>query len=183
MEQLKRILDTVTQQPKEDVRYADVLREVIAILHANLMALHGVKEDEVAILLIDKRQHLKFYRPSYLEKTGSIPMAYTRSFVTKALQTGKAMLDNRFSSTPHLGVFEEIKRNNPNFLPIQKIMCVPLVTSDRKVFGAVEVSRKGEQLEAAGPDWTADEMDTIVRQLASIADQFYRVYKLADTAE
>jgi len=62
-------------------------------------------------------------------------------------------------------------------------MCVPLVTSDRKVFGAVEVSRKGEQLEAAGPDWTADEMDTIIRQLASIADQFYRVYKLADTAE
>jgi len=60
---------------------------------------------------------------------------------------------------------------------------VPLVTSDRKVFGAVEVSRKGEHLEAAGPDWTADEMDTIVRQLASIADQFYRVYKLADTVE
>ena len=51
------------------------------------------------------------------------------------------------------------------------------------MFGAVEVSRKGEQLEAAGPDWTADEMDTIIRQLASIADQFYRVYKLADTAE
>lgn len=179
MEQLKRILANVTREVKRGIDYPQVFGEVLAKLHAELCRLAGVKEDEVAILIMDNMKNLRFHRPQYLEKAGSIPTGYSRSFVTKVLQSGRPAIENRFHSTQHLVLFEEFKRNNPNVQPIQKMMCIPLLAKGGKVFGALEISKKGDSLEAAGPDWTDQEITQISKAVAEIVEEFYQLCDLA----
>jgi hypothetical protein len=179
MEQIRRILDRIARERKEGVVYVDVFEEVLTLLQARLVQLAGVKEDEVAILLMDSRRNLKFYRPKYLERSGLIPASYTRSFVTKTIQSGRPAVDNHFNSTQHLAMFEELKRNNPNVEPIQKMLCIPLRTSSGLIFGALEFSRKGASPEAAGRDWSPREAETLAESVQGIVDLFHQLCLMA----
>lgn len=179
MEQIRRILDRITRERKEGVVYSDVFEEVLTLLQSRLVQLAGLRDDEVAILLMDNRQNLKFYRPKYLERSGLIPASYTRSFVTKTIQSGRPAVNNHFNATQHLAMFEELKRNNPNAEPIQKMLCIPLRTMDGTVFGAIEFGKKGASLEDAGPDWKASDMETLSSAVNGVIDNFYQLCLMA----
>lgn len=179
MEQIRRILDRIAQERKEGVVYVDVFQEVLTLLQSRLVQLAGVKEDEVAILLMDSRRNLKFFRPKYLERSGLIPASYTRSFVTKTIQSGRPAIDNHFNSTQHLAMFEDLKRNNPHVEPIQKMLCIPLRTSAGIVFGALEFGRKGASPEEAGRDWSPREAESLAESVQGIVDLFHQLCLMA----
>jgi len=175
MEQFARILDNVIRNPSPEFNYGDILQDVLNFMDSGLAQLTGVGEDEIAILLVDQRRNLKFYRPKYLAHSGVIPTTYARSLVTKVYQTGAGSIDNRFQATPHLGVFEGIKKNNPNVSQIHKIMCLPLRTSKGIIFGAVEISRKGATPEAAGADWSHMDLERVNAALAPNLDNLHQL--------
>jgi hypothetical protein len=179
MEQIRRILERVTRERQEGVVYNDVFEEVMTLFQSRLVQLSGLREDEVAILLMDSRRNLKFYRPKYLERSGLIPASYTRSFVTSTIQSGRPAMNNHFNSTQHLAMFEELKRNNPNAEPIQKMLCIPLRTSDGLVFGAIEFGKKGASLEEAGTDWSSVQMESLSETVNGVADYFYQLCLMA----
>lgn len=179
MDQIRRILDRIARERKEGVVYVDVFEEVLTLLQARLVQLAGVKEDEVAILLMDSRRNLKFFRPKYLAHSGLIPASYTRSFVTKTIQGGRPAIDNHFNSTHHLAMFEEMKRNNPNVEPIQKMLCIPLKTSSGLVYGALEFSRKGASPDAAGRDWSPHEAESLGESVQGVVDLFHQLCLMA----
>lgn len=179
MEKLNRILDNVIRNPSPELNYSEIFQDVLNFLNSGLAQLTGVSEDEIAILLVDQRRSLKFYRPKYLAHSGVIPTTYSRSLVTKVFQTGAGSIDNRFQATPHLGVFEGVKKNNPNVSQIHKIMCLPLRTTKGIIFGAVEVSRKGATPEAAGPDWSQMDLERVSGALAPNLDNLHQLCRLA----
>jgi len=137
-----------------------------------------VKDDEVAILLLDDKENLKFFQPEYLKKSGLIPKKYARSFVTKVLHECKPLIENQFSTTPHLAFFEGFDKKSEE-QTIQKMMCIPLVTSSGQVFGALQIGRKGDSPGSAGPDWTQPDVLKIVKAIGSVVDDLQVLCKRA----
>lgn len=178
MEPLKRILANIVKE-SQGVDYEKVFQEVISMLHGELCRLMSVRDDEVAVLLLDKMNNVRFLRPKYLEKAGFIPYSYTRAFVVKVMQTRTVGIDNRFHSTQHLSLFEDFKKNNPNQIPIQKMLCVPLIRGETHSFGAVQISRKGLTPEKAGPDWRETDGEMIFEYLQPLSDNLYILCKHA----
>ena len=54
-------------------------------------------------------------------------------------------------------------------MPIQKIMSVPVVGSDGRVAGVVQVSRKGMDATLAGADFTSDDLKLLERAAQILA--------------
>ena len=44
---------------------------------------------------------------------------------------------------------------------IQKLMSAPVLTADGEVIGVIQVSRKAPRPDAAGPDFTAEDLRTL----------------------
>ena len=179
MKSLAQILDELNPRLAAS-ELAPVFVGAVNALHRELAALCGVQEDEVAILLLDARDNIRFLSPTYLERAGLIPASYTRAFVTKAMQAMQPAFDNRFAFTTHFRLFEDFKKNNPKALPIQKMLCAPLVRGGTKTYGAVEISRKGASPEEAGADWADQDMRKVVEYLAPLVDRFYLLCKHSD---
>ena len=124
-----------------------------------------VKETEVAIFRLDQEhQDLCFVWPKRLTKAGHVPLSARESLVARTSREGRAHLDNRFPNTRHASIFERVNAADPKSkestpaLPIQKIMSAPLLLDDR-VVGAIQLSRRGLDADAAGPDFTATELE------------------------
>lgn len=179
MEHLYSILKNI-QSGRPEKGWEAAFQEFLSLLQKELVRLAGVDDDEVAVLFMDKRQNLKFYRPRYLENSGVIPAGYTRAFVIKVLQLGQPAMENRFNAVTHLALFEEFKRDNPQQLPIQKMMCFPVASSDGRAFGAVEISRKGASPDSAGPDWTKADLERVQKALSPLGEGLFQLCRMAD---
>jgi hypothetical protein len=142
----------------------------LEMLHRWLATTLDVDDNEVAILLVDGNDTLRFFRPQYLERSGKIPLSYTKSFVTKVIQECKPRIENRFASTPHLSFFEGLDKESAAAAVIQKMMCIPLTTTTGRIFGALQICRKGPSPQEAGPDWTSQELLNVVKSLAGVVD-------------
>jgi hypothetical protein len=126
-----------------------------------------VKHDEVAIFLYDKNNEtLNFIWPPALRTAGFVPVSAHHSMVAKTAREKKAFLDNNFASTPHVNIFEHFRIENSGKVPIQKIMSAPMLVGD-DLKGVIQVSRKGENRETAGDDFSADQLAALSR-LASL---------------
>jgi len=170
MEELKRLLQEEESGVTDAREYRRRFDQALELLHRSLVETLDVEDNEVAILLLDKNHTLRFFRPQYLERSGKIPLAYTKSFVTKVLQDCKPRIENRFATTPHLSFFEGLDKEAAKAAAIQKMMCIPLTTTRGQVFGALQIGRKGESPQDAGPDWTNQDMLHVVKGLAGVVD-------------
>ena len=83
-----------------------------------------------------------------------------------------------------MSLFESVKLGSAEDdtsrqMPIQKIMSVPLASSEGKILGVVQVSRKGVDISLAGADFTGDDL----KQLEQAAQILARMSFMQEGAE
>jgi hypothetical protein len=129
----------------------------------------GVKEDEVGILRIEKR-NLVFCYPAKLHNVGSIPLNTSTSVAVRTANTRRAEVINNFAQVKHTSVFEAVELSEHKAVGegfdrhahvIQKLMSVPVVGPAGTV-GVIQVSRKGIAAPSSGPDFTPADLQKLV---------------------
>jgi GAF domain-containing protein len=126
-------------------------------------ALH-VCRNEVALLRLEKGS-LRFIFPSELRSAGVLPLTGS-AVAARTAATRTPLLSNTFARVKHVSLFEAVKLGagteeedrSRDQMPIQKIMSVPVVNSERNVLGVVQVSRKGFDASLAGTDFTGEDL-------------------------
>jgi hypothetical protein len=131
----------------------------------------GCKQDEVAILLLSiDGKHLRFVAPRRFAELGSIPTSKRDSIAVGVLARRSGDVINNVPMVKHVSFFESIKlRDRP--VPIQKMVTTPLLARGQLV-GVAEISRKGETVREAGPDFTAADLKKAQELFDGIAPFF-----------
>jgi len=150
---------------------------------AEIAKMFSVKEDEVAIMRLDK-QMLSFIYPAKLATVGSIPANTSTSLAGRTATTKRAEILNNFAQSKHASVFEAVELGGKPKVAgqhpssdeklahvIQKMMSVP-VMGPAGVVGVVQVSRKGKSAPDAGADFTPPDLQKLVTVAASLAKCF-----------
>jgi len=134
---------------------------------AALAKLFGVRPTEVALMRLQKGL-LSFLYPEQLKTAGSIPVSSSSAVAAHTASTKKTELFNAFVKVKHASIFESVKLNNPSDdvertgqNAIQKLMSAPILDTNRKVLGVVQVCRKGFDVGTAGPDFTQDDLQQL----------------------
>ena len=144
---------------KDDTSAKDVSLDTLATKIAK--ELH-VKSDEVAILGVSNRwRHLHFLVPAALKNVGFIPLTSNSALAAKTVRESRPEINNEFSKVRHATVFEGVKAATTTGESIQKIISVPIL-SEGKVVGVMQVSRKGENANTAGPDFSSDDLGKVL---------------------
>jgi len=110
---------------------------------------------------------LKFVLPEELKTAGAIPVSSSASIAARTASTKKAEVFNTFAKIKHARVFETVKLVCPEDTEkdeqsqIQKLMSVPVLDSENKVLGVIQVCRKGFDVHSAGPDFTDDDLQRL----------------------
>lgn len=130
---------------------------------AALAKLFGVRPTEVALMRL-QRGLLGFLYPEQLKTAGSIPVSSSSAVAAHTASTRKTEIYNAFVKVKHASIFESVKLNSAEDVDrtganaIQKLMSAPILDSERKVLGVVQVCRKGFDAATAGADFTQDDM-------------------------
>lgn len=142
-----------------------------AELCSELADVFGVAVTDVGLLRLDGHD-LRFVFPPELQVAGTIPLSSS----AVAAQTAVSKLPecfNLFASVPHHNVFETVRLRGTAQTeaptPIQKLMSAPILNERNDTLGVVQVCRKGISPAAAGPDFTADDLETLERSARRIA--------------
>lgn len=153
--ELERLASAIsTQKPGEQEISLPALAERIA---KSL----GVKTEEVAILAVStKWRHLHFLVPQALKNVGFIPLSSPSALAARTARENRTEVDNRFHETRHASVFEGVKTETHSAEAIQKIVSAP-ITTDGKVVGVIQVSRKGTSAALSGPDFTSEDVNKV----------------------
>ncbi len=111
------------------------------------------RQEEVAVLLLSADgRHLRFVAPRRFATLGSIPTTKRDSIAVGVLSKRSGEVINNVPMVKHVSFFETIKlKDKP--VPIQKMVTTPLLVKGQPV-GVAEISRKGENVRDAGPDFT-----------------------------
>ena len=118
----------------------------------------GVRTDEVAILGVSRRwRHLHFLVPEALKNVGFIPLSSNSALAARTARDNRADIENNFTVARHATVFESVKIAGDTTEAIQKIMSAPICAEGR-VVGVIQVSRKGSDPAAAGPDFLSNDL-------------------------
>ena len=130
-----------------------------------LAKLFGVRQKEVALLRVEKGL-LRFLFPQQLQTAGSIPVSSSSSVAAHTASTKKTQLFNTFTKVKHARVFETVKltgsgEDQSEQASIQKLMSAPVLGSDRKVLGVIQVPRKAFDASSAGPDFTLEDLQQL----------------------
>lgn len=122
--------------------------------------------DEIAILSVDRENEvLRFVWPAKLQKSGTIPISSRDSLAARTFRENKAVANNRFAAIFHASIFEQVKlapevKERPQ--PIQKILSAPLPATDGTPTGVIQISRKGSDSNAVGPDFTREDLASLI---------------------
>jgi hypothetical protein len=130
-----------------------------------LAKLFAVRPKEVAMLRLEKGL-LKFVFPEQLKTAGFIPVSSSSSVAAHTASTKKTQLFNTFTKVKHARVFETVKltgagEEQSEQGSIQKLMSAPVLSSERKVLGVIQVSRKAFDPTSAGPDFTLEDLQQL----------------------
>jgi hypothetical protein len=121
-----------------------------------------VNNDEVAILGVSNRwRHLHFLVPQALMNVGFIPLTSTSALAAKTVKESRPDINNEFAKLRHATVFESVKAATTTGESIQKIISAPILV-EGKVVGVMQVSRKGESLASAGPDFSPEDLGKVL---------------------
>jgi len=110
---------------------------------------------------------LSFLYPEELKTAGSIPVSSSSAVAAHTASTKKTELFNAFVKVKHASIFECVKLNATEDTErseqnaIQKLMSAPVLDSQRKVLGVVQVCRKGFDPNNAGPDFSLDDLQQL----------------------
>jgi hypothetical protein len=117
-----------------------------------------VRETEVALLELSGSL-LNFVYPAALKTAGAIPLS-SSAVAARTAQSKRAEIFNGFAQVKHFSVFELVKLGNTGLddQVIQKLMSAPVLTSNGEVIGVIQVSRKAPRPDAAGPDFTTEDL-------------------------
>ncbi len=121
-----------------------------------------VARSEIALLRLE-RNHLRFIYPPELRDAGTIPLSGSAVAARTAI-TQTSLLSNSFARVRHVSLFETVKLHAGDAseeidpMPIQKIMSVPVITSEKKVAGVIQISRRGLDPALSGEDFTSDNL-------------------------
>ena len=122
----------------------------------------GVKTDELAILGVSHRwRHLHFLVPAALKNVGFIPLTSNSALAAKTARDSRPEINNNFTVVRHASVFEGVRTATTSGEAIQKIVSAPILC-EGKVVGVMQVSRKGVNVNEAGPDFTADDLGKVL---------------------
>jgi len=148
---------------KSKGRGREGLAEAAKLVSAAVSKTVSVKAEEVAVLLLTTTGNtMKFIWPLPLfESNAALPSDYQNAFASSVLKTMKGKVDNKVSESKHLKFFENVKGLETSGVPIQKMIAVPLV-HEQKAIGVLEVSRKGKNPDAAGPNFTPEDGQKLV---------------------
>jgi hypothetical protein len=145
-------------------------------LCAELARVFRVRAQEVALLRVD-RLMLRFLFPAELSAAGAIPLN-SSAVAARTVNTRRADYFNNFVAVQHSTVFESVKfpaADVPNTsmdpLTIQKLMSVPVFGAANRVAGVIQISRKGFDVNSAGPDFTQDDVE-LCKQAAKVVGVF-----------
>ena len=122
-----------------------------------------VRQTEVALLRLEKGL-LHFLFPEALRTAGSIPVSSATAVAAHTAVTKKVELFNSFTKVKHASIFETVKLGTAEqadaseSAPIQKLISAPVLSSEGRVLGVLQVSRKGLDLHLAGADFTLDDL-------------------------
>ena len=132
---------------------------------ASVAKIFHVRETEVALLELGGSL-LNFVYPTELKTAGAIPLS-SSAVAARTARTKEAEIFNGFTQVKHFSIFEVVKLGDTGLddQVIQKLMSAPIMARSREVVGVIQVSRKAPRLEAAGPDFTAEDL----RRLESVA--------------
>lgn len=126
----------------------------------------NLQPDEIAVLFVDRENDvLRFHWPLKLQKTGTIPISSRDSLAARTFRENKASANNRFAAIYHASIFEQVKlapAGTERPQPIQKILSVPLADSAGTPIGVIQLSRKGADSNAAGPDFTREDLAALI---------------------
>jgi len=123
-----------------------------------------VTETEVALLELNGSL-LNFLYPAELKTAGAIPLS-SSAVAARTARSKQAELFNSFAQVKHFSVFELVKLGDTGLdaQVIQKLMSAPVLARG-EVIGVLQVSRKAPRPEAAGLDFSLDDL----RKLESVA--------------
>ena len=131
----------------------------------------NVNTDEVAIFLFDEKlETLNFAWPKQLRTAGFVPLSAHNSLVARTAREKKPLQDNSFACTPHTAIFEQFRLETTGKVPIQKIMSATML-SGNELKGVIQISRKGENRDAVGEDFSPGNLAALARLAAIIAAQ------------
>ena len=130
----------------------------------------GVKQDEVGILRVERR-NLLFCYPVKLHNVGTIPLNTSTSVAVRTANSRRAEVINNFAQVKHTTVFEAVElseqaaaggeRSDHHVHVIQKLMSAPVV-GQSGTLGVIQVSRKGTAAPSSGPDFTPADLQKLV---------------------
>ena len=133
---------------------------------SEMSKIFNVGRAEVALMRIEN-DVLNFLYPAELKAAGFIPLSSSSSVAARTANTGKVELFNNFVIVQHANVFESIKLSElgqssaPGANTIQKLMSTPVVDSDEKVLGVIQVCHKGLTPDDSGPDFTLSDLQNL----------------------
>ncbi len=159
------ILTKVKASAPQDERW----REALTLVAQHAAQAFKVTEREVAVLLkTDDGMNLKFVYPLALgQGPNDFPIA-SPSVAGEVVKSSKGLVDNAFVQTKHLSFYERMRLEGPKGGPIQKLVAAPIrATGD--AMGVIELSRKGADAAAAGPDFTAQDLAALTEIGAAAA--------------
>jgi hypothetical protein len=132
---------------------------------AALAKLFGVRSNEVALMRLEKGL-LKFIFPEHLTTAGFIPVSSSSSVAAHTASTKRTQIFNTFTKVKHARVFETVKlatgaEDQSEQASIQKLMSVPVLSTEGKVLGVIQISRKAFDASSAGPDFTPEDLQQL----------------------
>ena len=133
---------------------------------AALSAMFRVDRAEVALLRAEN-DVLNFLFPAELRAAGFIPLSSASAVAARTAISRKIELFNNFVIVQHANVFESIKLSTlgqsrqPGANTIQKLMTTPVIDTQQKILGVIQICRKGITQEDAGPDFTLNDLQDL----------------------
>jgi hypothetical protein len=126
-----------------------------------LAAFFAVRIHEIGIFRVNPKKHeIVFIWPQGMTGDGHIPLNAMNSLVAKTANDRASTLDNSFSGSRHLFIFEHMLAEKSDRIPLQKIMSAPIIDGD-EVLGVIQISRKALSLAEAGADFTLRDLDDL----------------------
>lgn len=128
----------------------------------------GRQLDEIGILMVGTEgKYLRFAAPRKLCDLGTIPTTKRDSIAVGVFTRKAAEVNNNVPLVRHVAFFESVKVTE-KVLPIMKMITVPII-ADGIIVGVAQVSKKGENLMEAGPDFTSADVRKVVEYFESKA--------------
>lgn len=136
-----------------------------------LAAFFDVDPHEVGVFQIDAAgRTANFCWPPHSGSAINIPLkTFVTSLVAATAKERRGIVDNQFSSTPHLHMFEHGLAEREQRVPVQRIMSVPVSADDGALRWIIQVTRKGKTLDEAGPAFTDKDLQALERVAAALS--------------